>query len=201
MGNNSNDMLALGISILLIGLLLGSYSFSAYTEIKSLKNKIDFEALDNNNSLSTSDKYYQYLSNADFLNKKLNKNKNILMKNTSCAYLDYAIHNADGLYQLVYKKIDSDDTKQSIASGNIRTLYNMLENYNTCKKTAQYKSELKKLLDEIQNTNKNRTDTDIRMQKFLNGYQKKFQEELAPRAENSPEFEQIQPEDNFEQTY
>jgi len=177
--NNTNDMLILGIIILVAGIFVASYSFSTYSEIKSLGTKIDFEELDNNNEMPTSDKYYKYLSYADFLNQKLEKNKSILIKNASCVYLDYAQHNAKFLY-LLTQKLDSDESKRSVAAGNIRSLYNMLDNYKTCNQSAGYKTELQKIIDEIQNNNLNPPDTDYRMEKFLNGYDQKAQEEAQP---------------------
>lgn len=202
MEKNSNDLLVLGISILIIGLLLACYSFSSYSEIKTLTNKIDFEELDNNTQLPSSEKYYKYLSIADFLNQKLTKNKNILIKNASCTYVDYAYHNAIELYNLTYKKMETDDTKKSVAAGNIRALYNMLDNYNTCKQTADYKSKLGKLIEEIQSSNLNSSDSDYRMEKFLNGYeyQPKPQqpEEVEQPQNNLPELEPIPDSEKIE---
>lgn len=191
MEKNSNDLLLLGISILIIGLLLASYSFSSYSEVKTLTSKIDFEELDNNNQLPTSEKYYKYLSYADFLNQKLTKNKNILIKNTSCNYIDYAYHNAIGLYNLTYKKMPTDDTKRSVAAGNVRTLYTMLDNYNTCKQTSEYKSKLEKLLEDIQNSNLNNINIDIRREKPLNNYE--YQQKPEPSEETYPSLPQLDP--------
>ena len=98
--NNTNNLLFLGISILVIGLFLLSYSVTTYKEVESLANKIDFEELDNNNQMSSSDKYFKYLSISDYLNQILNKNKNLLMKNSACIYLDYAQHNAISFIQI-----------------------------------------------------------------------------------------------------
>ena len=40
--NTNNDMLVLGVSILIIGLLLGTYSFATYKETKTLGQKNRF---------------------------------------------------------------------------------------------------------------------------------------------------------------
>ena len=65
MEKSSNDWLMLGVFLLIVGLLLAVYSIATYTEIKSLGEKIDFELIDDNNSLSSSEKYYKYLTIAD----------------------------------------------------------------------------------------------------------------------------------------
>ncbi len=200
MDNNTNDYLALGVSILIVGLMLGNYSYSTYSETKKLSEQIDFTLIDDNNDISTTDKYYKYLSIADFLNQKLTKNKDILIKNTSCVYLDYAQHNAIELYRLT-KKMDFDESKIGVAAGNIRGLYNMLEYYTTCKKTEEYKSELQNILNEIQKTEINRLNSEERMNEFLNGYRDKHTKQaqentaaIAPdnsvQTEEQPQAEQ-----------
>ena len=190
--NTNNDMLVLGVSILIIGLLLGTYSFATYKETKTLGQKIDLELIDDNNELTSEEKYYKYLSIADFLNQKLNKNKDILIKNSSCVYLDYAHHNAIELYKLTNRKFDMDDAKKSVAAGNVRGLYNMLDYYNTCKQTENYKNELKNILDDIQKIETNRNDSDMRMNEFLNGYRER--QEQARQTEETQNPEQIQEE-------
>ena len=132
---NPNDLLILGGTILLLGILLMSYSISTYRETKSLEDKIDFAEIDNNNSMSSSDKYFKYLSIADFLNQKLKKNEGLLMKNSSCVYLDYAQHNALALYRLTYNGMQTEESRRSVAAGNIRNLYSMLDNYKTTLKS------------------------------------------------------------------
>lgn len=64
--SNNNDLLMLGIMFLVIGGALGVYSISSYLELKNLGDKIDFELIDDNNQMSSTDKYYKYLSFADF---------------------------------------------------------------------------------------------------------------------------------------
>ncbi len=199
MENNSNNQLMLGVILLVIGLFVAIYSISSYSEIKSLGEKINFEDIDANIQLSTSDKYYKYLSNADFLNQKLNKNKDILIKNASCVYLDYAQHNAIELYNLTYKKMERDEARQSVAAGNVRALYNMLDNYKTCSKSAGYKTELQNLLDDIQNSNLTPSDADMRMEKFLNGYDKTIQQQGLPAPETEQELEPVTQETPQEQ--
>ena len=117
--NTNNELIMLGSGILILGLVLGSYSFSTYLEVKELSQKIDFELIDDNNELSSSEKYYKYITIADFLNQKLNKNKNLAIKNSSCVYLDYAHHNAIELYRLTNRKLDMDDTKKKYVNKEI----------------------------------------------------------------------------------
>ena len=191
--NTNNGMLLLGVSILIIGIMLGTYSFATYQETKNLEQKIDFEIIDDNNELTSEEKYYKYLSIADFLNQKLDKNKDIPIKNSSCIYLDYARHNAIELYKLTNRKLDMDDAKKSVSAGNIRNLYNTLEYYNTCKQTDSYKIELKNLLDEIQKTEIKRNDNNTRINEFLNGYRER-QEQARLEAETQQIQEEIAPE-------
>lgn len=167
MDKSSNGLLYSGVLILLVGLLLLSYSISTYSEVKNLSQKIDFVEVDNNNQMSTSDKYYKYLSYSDYLNEKLKKNKNILIKNTSCVYLDYAQHNAIALYRLTYSGLQSDESRQSVAAGTVRGLYNMLDNYKTCKQTTNYKAELNEILDDIQRSDEIQAQKDDRMNAFM----------------------------------
>ena len=167
MDKNTNGLLYSGILILLVGLFLLSYSISTYNEVNNLSQKIDFEELDNNNQMSTTDKYYKYLSYADYLNQNLKKNKNILIKNASCAYLDYAEHNAISLYRLTYNGLQADASRQSVAAGNVRSLYNMLDNYKTCKQTSNYKAELKEILDDIQRSDDIQAQREERVNEFM----------------------------------
>lgn len=167
MDKSSNGLLYSGVLILLVGLLLLSYSISTYSEVKNLSQKIDFVEVDNNNQMSTSDKYYKYLSYSDYLNEKLKKNKNILIKNTSCVYLDYAQHNAIALYRLTYSGLQSDESRQSVAAGTVRGLYNMLDNYKTCKQTTNYKAELNEILNDIQRSDEIQAQKDDRMNAFM----------------------------------
>ena len=187
----NNELMMLGTGILILGLALGSYSLSTYIETKELASKIDFELIDDNNELSSTEKYYKYISIADFLNQKLSKNKNLAIKTTSCVYLDYAQHNAIELYRLTNRKLDMDDTKKSVAAGNIRSLYNMLDNYTTCKKSLLYKSELQKILTDIQHEEK-AADNEDRMNRFLNGdnYHQNIELEQHMQS-NAPELEPI----------
>ena len=189
--NNNNELIMLGAGMLLIGLVLGSYSLSTHIETKDLSSKIDFELIDDNNELSTIEKYYKYIQIADFLNQKLIKNKNLAIKTTSCIYLDYAQHNAIELYHLTNRKLDMDDTKKSVAAGNVRSLYNMLDNYTTCKKTPQYKSELQNILTDIQKEEK-AVDNEERMNRFLNGYKERKARELEKQQEEGlPKLDEI----------
>ncbi len=184
--NNTNNLLFLGISILVIGLFLLSYSVTTYKEVESLANKIDFEELDNNNQMSSSDKYFKYLSISDYLNQILNKNKNLLMKNSACVYLDYAQHNAISLYKLTYSGVQTEETRKSVAAGNVRNLYTMLDNYKTCKQTETYKAELKNILDDIQKSDNLYSEREKRMESFMKDYNVK-QEEVTPEETNIEE--------------
>ena len=185
--NNTNNLLFLGISILVIGLFLLSYSITTYKEVQSLANKIDFEELDNNNQMSSSDKYFKYLSISDYLNQILNKNKNLLMKNSACVYLDYAQHNAISLYKLTYSGVQTEETRKSVAAGNIRNLYTMLDNYKTCKQTENYKTELKNILYDIQKTDNLYSEREQRMESFMKDYNAKKEEQPSPEEENIEE--------------
>ena len=56
-----NELMMLGTGILMIGLVLGSYSVSTYLEVKDLEKAVDFELIDDNNELSSEEKYYKYI--------------------------------------------------------------------------------------------------------------------------------------------
>ena len=191
----NSELIMLGTGILLTGLILGGYSLSTYLEVKELEQKIDFELIDDNNELSSTEKYYKYIQIADYLNQKLDKNKNLAIKTTSCIYLDYAQHNAIELYRLTNRKLDMDETKKSVAAGNIRALYNMHDNYGTCKHALTNKTELQNILTDIQREEK-KADNEDRMNRFLNGYKENntqaqdlehFKEENAPELETIPD--------------
>lgn len=187
---NPNDLLILGGIILLLGILLMSYSISTYRETKALEDKIDFEEIDNNNSMSSSDKYFKYLSIADFLNQKLKKNEGLLMKNSSCAYLDYAQHNALALYRLTYNGMQTDESRKSVAAGNIRNLYSMLDNYRTCKQSNDYKKELSDILTDIQKSDDLYSQRQDRMNTFMRDYPQ--DSTFQPQVQEQPMDEPIQ---------
>ena len=162
-----NGLLILGIVSIIAGLSLLIYCITSYSEIKLVTDKIDFDELDNNIQISTSDKYYKYLSIWDMLNEKLEKNKNLPVKNMSCAYLDYSQHNIKSMYKLIFKSANEDSTSGSVVEGNIKTLQELYKNYKSCRKTALYMDELDKMIVEIDNAD------DIfyqgRMDTFLTG--------------------------------
>ena len=83
----NSELIMLGTGILLTGLILGGYSLSTYLEVKELEQKIDFELIDDNNELSSTEKYYKYIQIADYLNQKLDKNKNLAIKTTQMCCL------------------------------------------------------------------------------------------------------------------
>ena len=198
-----NGLLATGIISILAGLALLIYCVTSYSEIKLVTDKIDFDELDNNIHISTSDKYYKHLSIWDTLNQKLEKNKNLPVKNMSCAYLDYAQHNIKSMYKLIYKSANEDSSRRSVVEGNIKTLSNMYDNYKTCRKTALYKDELDKMLDEIENSD------DIfyqgRMETFLNGNRDIERSDAGSAiisGEDYPEYQQqSQSDTNPSETY
>ena len=165
--NNYNNLLLGGVLAIVFGIALLCYSVKSYSEIKYLNTHIDFDELDNNNRMPTTDKYYKYLSIGDFLNQKLEKNKRLPIKNTSCAYLDYAQHNILSLYSLMYKKANDDNSRKSVVEGNIRSHLIMLENYKTCRKYPLYKAELQSKIEEIEKTDSLLIES--RMDAFLNG--------------------------------
>lgn len=181
--NDSNNLIILGVTLLIIGILVAIYSFSSYIELKELNKNIDFELIDDNQEMTANQKFNKYVSISEFLNTKIDKNKNILLKNTSCAYIDYAQHNAIKMYELA-KKQPSNEEKQITTLNNIRTLDKALDNYSTCKKAVLYKAELQNILMEIRNTKTSNVKSEDRMQQFLNGYrERKAAEQEA--ADNS----------------
>lgn len=172
-----NETLMLGVGILIIGLILAVYSVSTYVEVKNLSEKVDLDLIDSNAKLTASDKYFEYLSISEFLMKKLKQNKNIPIKNTSCVYLNYAHENAILMYNIADKKLEYDTSKRSDAAANIRSLYKMYDNYKGCRQMAGLKEELEKYISDIENGNKDNSDSDERMNNFLNGYRDKKQAE------------------------
>jgi len=210
-----NDWMGLGIFLLVTGLILAVYSVCTYVEIKSLGEKVDFELIDDNNNLSDSEKYYKYVTISDYLNQKLDKNANLPVKNTACIYTDYAQHNALELYYLTKKF--SDEDKVSTAAGNVRSLYNRLDSYNTCKKTSQYKQELQNIITEIEKRQKNKFYNPPKMNNFLNefkesraiptdveqpkviGNQAGYEQQLQPNSYESEQMQNIQTNPNIEQ--
>ncbi|MBR1461082.1 hypothetical protein IJ596_05570 [bacterium] len=149
MNKNYNNMLILGLIILVCGIFLLIYSFSSHMEVQNLATKIDFDELDHNNQMSTSDKYYKHLFYAETLEKKLKKNANIPFKNASCVYLDFAQHNVVSMYKLIFNAGDFEDDRKDVVEEKVDNLYEILDKYITCKQTADYKSELKNIQNEI----------------------------------------------------
>lgn len=149
MDKNSANLLILGCILIISGVLLLSYSISTKLEIRNLSAQIDFESIDNNNQIPTSDKYFKYLNYSDYLIQKLKQNKNLPIKNASCIYLDYAQHNAVELYRLTQTK-QNELSRKDVAIGNIKSLSQMLENYKSCKNYSLYKKELTEIQDSYQ---------------------------------------------------
>jgi hypothetical protein len=189
--NKNNKLLALGISVILCGVSLLVYSITTYAESKQLYERIDFDSIDNNNQMSTSDKYIKYLSIADYLNQEMNKRKNLPIKNASCMYIDYAQHNANSMYKLIFTGIRDDGERRTAVEDSIKSLDSMLDFYQSCKKTSQYKAELKTLLEEIDKAQDLYVSADIKMDTFLNGSGL-----IEPPAEEQPQAQTQQPETN-----
>jgi len=166
MNKNYNNLLIWGVCAIIFGIILLCYSIKSYSEIKYLNTKIDFDELDHNNQISTSDKYYKHLSIGDYLTQKLEKNKNLPIKNTSCAYLDYQQHNLMSLYRLIYKTANDDQSRRAVVEGNLRSYLLLMDNYKTCRKYNQYKAEIQSKLDEIERTDNLMLEN--RMDAFLN---------------------------------
>lgn len=175
-----NELMMLGTGILMIGLVLGSYSVSTYLEVKDLEKAVDFELIDDNNELSSEEKYYKYVEIGDFLSRKLTKNKDLAIKNSSCIYLDYAQHNTVELYRLTSRKLNTDETKKSVAAGNVRALYNMIDNYATCKNAPKYKHDLKNILADIENADKANVNLE-RTNRYIKEYNERKAKELMEK--------------------
>jgi hypothetical protein len=182
-----NSLLFKGMLLLGLGLILCGYSIFSYLEVKNFAKTVDFELVDGNVELSSEDKYYKYLAFADYINQKLDKNKNLPIKNASCTYLVYAEHNILEMYHLTTLKLE-DETKRNTVNSNIRGLYNIIDSYSTCKVYPEYKAELKDLISEIEERANSNIDNEVRMQNFLNEYKDKniqAQEEKTIQEENS----------------
>ncbi len=164
----NNNLLIIGILTIIVGIILLIYSIISYAEIKALSNKIDFDELENNNQISTQDKYYKHLSISDYLNQAINKNKNLPLKNTSCIYVDYAQRNTILMYKLIFKGVHEDLSKRDVVEGNIKHLQDALNNYKMCKNASRYKKELDDILDEIKKNNDMQADKRLIMETFLN---------------------------------
>lgn len=164
----NNNLLIIGILTIIAGTVLLIYSVVSYAETRALSNKIDFDELENNNQISTQDKYYKHLSIADYLNQAINKNKNLPIKNTSCIYIDYAQRNTILMYKLIFKGVHEDLSKRDVVEGNIKHMQESLNDYKMCKSTSEYKKELDNILDEIKKNNDMQADKRLIMETFLN---------------------------------
>ena len=187
MNKNYNNLLFLGLFIVVIGIFLFVYSFSSYMEIKNLSQRIDFEDLDNNNYVPTNDRYYKYLSIGEFLNAKLEKNKNLPIKHTACVYLDYAQHNVLSEYRLIFNGSDIEDERKDVVEANIKSLNEMLDNYAYCKNAAVYKGELQNTLEKIEKSVDLYETAQQRMENFLNSGGE------IERVSETPEYIELEP--------
>lgn len=165
----NNEFLILGTGVLIVGVVLATYSFSTYIEMQNLENRIDFESVDKNNQISSSEKYYRYMEYSDFLNMKLKENSKIPMKRVSCIYLDYAKHNAVNMYNLTKYKLSSDEMKMNYCTDNVKILYDTLSKYKSCPQSAGYKVILGEILEDINNSAKEKEKADERLNEFLYG--------------------------------
>ena len=187
MNKNYNNLLFLGLFIVVVGIFLFVYSFSSYMEVKNLSQRIDFDDLDNNNYVSTNDRYYKYLSIGEFLNAKLEKNKKLPIKHTACVYLDYAQHNVLSEYKLIFNSSDLEDPRKDVVEANIKRLDEMLDNYTVCKNTSTYKAELQNTLDKIAKSVDLYETAQQRMDNFLNSGGE------IERVLESPEYKELEP--------
>ena len=187
MNKDYNKMLLLGLCVIIAGVFLFIYSFLSHMEVKKLSEKIDFEDLDNNNYVSTADRYYKHLSIAEFLNAKLEKNKKLPIKHTSCVYVDYAQHNVLSLYKLIYNNSALEDARKDVVEANIKSLNEMLNNYAACKNVSAYKTELQDTLDKIDKSSDLYEETQEKMDNFINGTS-----EIERRVQ-LPEYNEIEP--------
>lgn len=193
-----NRMLICGIVLIFGGIALFIYSLATYSEVNTLYDKINFDDLDNNKQVPTSEKYYKYLSVSDFLNEKLVKNKNLPLKKTSCIYLDYAQHNTISLYKLIYNGERNDASRREVVEGNVRSLYDTLGSYAGCKKTVEYKVELNKILDEIKKSNDLYQESEAELNSLINGNQIQRQADYQAEQENlSPKDGEIIMQDSY----
>lgn len=166
--SKNNKLLWQGILLIVFGLVLFGYSLNTYYLSSQLNNKIDFDSLDNNNQISTSDKYVRYLAIGDYLYQELKKHKDLPLKNASCIYLEYAQHNAISLYRLIFTGVRDDGSRRDTVNNSVQALYDMLDNYKSCKNATQYKAELKKILKDIEHSQDLYLDSEMRMDAFLN---------------------------------
>lgn len=190
----NNELLSLGVGIFIVGIILTNYSFSVAGEMNQLRDKFDYEMIDNNNQISSSEKYYTYLEYGDFLTQKLKKNQNLPIKNSSCIYLDYAKHNAIQLNKLVTNKFSADEDKQGTNMGNIRALYNMLDNYKNCSQASEYKELLGSILEGNSGSEKQRIQTEEKINEFLYDNKPQIQKSTDPEIPNAEESEETQSE-------
>ena len=109
----------------------------------------------------------------------------MLFKNSTCVYLDYAEHNAVSLYELTYNGVQTDDSRKDVAAGNIRSLLKILDSYRTCKQFSTYKDELKHILDDIEKSDSLYSNTEERMNNFMNGYNNSMPVQSQQLQENA----------------
>lgn len=143
-------LLILGILILITGVVLFIYSLYSLYIVQSLDNKYDFNQIDNNNTISNSEKYFKHLSISDELYKNIYDNRNLPIKNASCAYMDFAQVNNISLYKLTFNGMQTEESRKTTVERIIRKYYEIAGYYQQCKNTPLYKEELKKLIDDIE---------------------------------------------------
>jgi hypothetical protein len=95
------------------------------------------------------------------------------------------------MYKLIFTGIRDDGERRTAVEDSIKSLDSMLDFYQSCKKTSQYKAELKTLLEEIDKAQDLYVSADIKMDTFLNGSGL-----IEPPAEEQPQAQTQQPETN-----
>jgi hypothetical protein len=193
-----NSLLFKGMLILGFGLILCGYSLFSYLDIKNFAKNVDFELVDGNIEMTAEEKYYKYITFADYINQKLNKNKSLPIKTSSCTYLNYAEHNALELYRITTTSLSGDISKVNFAKSNIRDLNSIIDSYSTCKSYPEFKTELKDLISEIENEANSDIDNEIKMQKFLNDFGENLVENENAQTTDGVQAEQqnVQPAEN-----
>ena len=86
--------------------------------------------------------------------------------------------------------MQTEESRKNVAAGIFVRLYNMLDNYRTCKQSEGYKKELSNVLSDIQKTDNLYSQRESRMEAFMKDYNQRPQEEI-PSIESQPE--ELQP--------
>lgn len=149
---SNNKLITLGITLVTAGLLLLYYSISIHIEERALVEKIDFITVDDNYSTPSAEKFNKHIEYAQYLQEKLEGNKNLPIKNVACVYLDFAQENTIELSNLINKNFSTDTEKISKVAKLVRQYSKVSENYKTCSKYSQYATETEGILSELENS-------------------------------------------------